>query len=234
MKKSTRSYQPELIDLGPDFYTAEEYDRCLHQLARIGRFLGGDRASQQTFAKLKKVASILDVGCGGGHFTIQLAKQFPSAQVVGIDISSPAVKFAKKRLREARVKNVEFVVPKSVKLNYPPNSFDVVTATLVCHHMNDEDLVEFLKKSYQIAKEKIIINDLHRHWLAYSGFALISKPFFPNRLISQDGLLSIQRGFKKKEWVSYLKAANIPLSCCSIKWHWAFRWIVTIDTSKKS
>jgi len=233
MKKSTRSYQAELIDLGPDFYTPQEYQECLHQLARIGRFLGGDRASKNAFSKLKDLKSILDVGCGGGQFTLKLAKQFPHAQVLGIDISSEAIEFANQRLAETPLKNVSFIVPNSIHLNYPNNNFDVITTTLVCHHMNDENLVEFLKKSYQIAKKRIIINDLHRHWLAYRGFALMAKPLFPNRLISQDGLLSIQRGFKKKEWQNYLTLAGIPLEKCSITWHWAFRWIVTIDSSKK-
>ncbi|MDP1880839.1 MAG: hypothetical protein Q8K60_07855, partial [Parachlamydiaceae bacterium] len=59
------------------------------------------------------------------------------------------------------------------------------------------------------------------------------KGFFPNRLIYHDGLLSIKKAFKKKDWLNYLEAANIPLNQCKINWHWPFRWLLTIDKAKE-
>lgn len=233
MIKSKRSYKPELIDLGTSYYTHEEYEDCLHQLSRIGRFLGANKATLEAFHKVKNTQSILDVGCGGGHFTMQLAKQFPKVQVTGIDISLPAIELAQKALAKTQMRNIKFEIPPSPQLMLPSNSFDVVTFTLVCHHLNDEQLIDFLKRSYRVAKKSIIINDLHRHWIAYMGFALIAGPFFSNRLIFHDGLLSIKRAFKKDDWINYLKAAEIPLEQCSITWHWPFRWLVCINTSFK-
>lgn len=227
---SKRSYQPELIDLGPEFYTQQEYCDCLHQLARIGRLLGGDQATLKQFSSISNIQSILDVGCGGGQFTLKMAQKFPEAQVTGIDICPQAIEFALNRKAEAKLENVFFEQPLTKELNYPDRFFDVVTATLVCHHMDDVNLIEFLKKSCQIAAKKVVINDLHRHWLAYQGFSFLAKPLFSNRLIFHDGRLSIKKGFKKADWISYLQAANIPLHLCSIKWHWAFRWTVSIDT----
>lgn len=229
-----KSYAKELLDLGPPHYTKEEYDDCLRQLGRIGRFLGGDKASMKTFRKLAPPETILDIGCGGGQFTLALAKGFPKANVVGIDISSEAIAFAKERLRETSLRNISFEHVSRPHLSYPPNSFDAVTATLVCHHLDDGQLVEFLKAAYRVARGSIVINDLHRHWLPYCLFAPIAKLFFPNRLIFNDGLLSIRRSFTRKEWVGFLKAANIPLERCSIRWHLPFRWVVAIDASSKT
>lgn len=231
MKFNKRSYEQELLDLG--LYSKEEYEDCLHQLARIGHFLGGNKATLKTLFKLPNPQTILDVGCGGGQFTLEVAKQFPKAKVIGIDISSQAIEFAQKQPEASSLANLQFNISSSPQLTFNANSFDVVTSTLVCHHLDDDQLIDFLKRSYQIAKKAIILNDLHRHWLAYSSFALIAKLFFPNRLILHDGLLSIKRAFKKQDWVNYLIAAEIPLECCSITWHWAFRWILYIDTSSK-
>lgn len=231
--KTGRSYEPELLDLGPSYYSQAEYDDCLVQLSRIGRFLGGNKATLKTLYKIPGTKTILDVGCGGGQFAMQLGKEFPHADITGVDISSKAIEFANTRLMETHLKNVKFETSDE-NLSFPSNSFDIVTSTLVCHHLNDEQLINFLKQSYRIARHAIVINDLHRHWLAYSGFSLIAGLFFPNRLIYHDGLLSIKRAFKKSEWIGYLKAAGIPLEHCSISWHWAFRWVLSIDTSFKS
>lgn len=231
--KTGRSYEPEILDLGPSHYSQEEYDDCMVQLARIGKLLGGDKASLQMFYNLPKVGTILDVGCGGGTFAIELARKFPHVEITGIDISPQAIKFANKQLKGKNLNNVHFEVPSNLE-SFASHSFDVVTSTLVCHHLNDEQLIDFLRQSYRVAKQAVVINDLHRHWLAYSSFRIIAQIFFPNRLIYHDGLLSIKRAFKKHEWIKYLNAAGIPLEQCSISWHWAFRWVVCIDTSKSS
>lgn len=227
-----RSHELELIDLGPSHYTQEEYDDCLYQLSRIGKFLGGNKATLKTLKHTQNFESILDFGCGGGQFAIQLGKIYPKVKVVGVDISSDAITYAKSQLEKMTLKNIRFdhATP---SFSYLPDAFDVVTTTLVCHHLNDEELINFLKNSYKISKKQVIINDLHRHPIAYSFFYFISKLLFPNRLIHHDGLLSIKRSFKKQDWIHYLKAADIPLEHCVISWHFPFRWIVHIDTSKK-
>lgn len=229
-----RSTQLELIDLGSSHYTREEYQDCLIQLDRIGRILGGDQATYWGFDQLKRnPQSILDVGCGGGLLTMRLAMRYPQAQILGIDISKEAIQFAQSHLQHTHppIPNVAFAVPSSPELNYPPESFDVITSTLVCHHLSDDQIISFLKKSYSIAKQAIILNDLHRHFLATLGFSALAYPLFHNRLIVHDGLLSIKRAFKRRDWISYLQAAHIPLNRCSITWHWAFRWIVFIHTA---
>lgn len=224
-----RILTPEIIDLGSAYYTADEYNDCLRQLGRIGKFLGGNRATLQEFRALKEPpTSILDVGCGGGQFTIRLAKEYPKAFVKGIDISEDAIKFAKEKLAEYSLSNIDFVIPAAPELNEPTKSYDVVTTTLVCHHLSDEQIVQFLKKSVSVAKRAVIINDLQRSSLAYLLFSIIAPLFFPNRLILHDGLLSIKRSFTRQDWHSYLQQANIPARAYSISWHFAFRWVVTI------
>lgn len=231
---SRRSHQSELIDLGPSHYTEEEYHDCLFKLDCIGRYLGGDRATFQAFDTLNSPpASILDVGCGGGLFTQRLAQRYPNALVIGSDISATAIAIAKDSLANASppLPNLDFIVPPTPELHFPPHSFDVVTTTLVCHHLSDDSLISFLKKACSIAKQRVIINDLHRHLLAQIGFKAIAPLLFRNRLISHDGLLSIKRAFTRDDWWRYLDAAGIDRGRCSVTWHWAFRWMVNINTT---
>lgn len=226
---SKRSQTPEWIDLDPPCYTKEEYVDCLKQLERIGRFLGGDRATFWAFNQLEHPpTSILDVGCGGGQLAMKLAKRYPEASVKGIDLSSEGIAYAHQQLKKEPGLRVEFCVPPTAELNEPPKSFDVVTSTLVCHHLTDEQIIEFIKKSVKVAKKAVIINDLHRHPLASCSFFALAPLCFRNRLIFHDGLLSIKRAFKRKEWIGYLQAAGIPQHAWSLSWHPFFRWILII------
>lgn len=214
-----RSYEKEIIDLGPSHYTVDEYEDCLIKLDRVGRWLGGNAANWEALERYQP-HSILDVGCGGGLFTIAMAKHFPQAKVLGIEVNSLAVAFAK---RQADLPlNVSF----ELRQELPDQSFDVVISTLVCHHMDDQSLITFLKKAKKIAAKCVILNDLHRHPLALLGFQAISPLFFRNRLVRHDGPLSVRRALTRQEWKELLDAAEIENY--AIHWRWAFRWLVEI------
>lgn len=230
---SQRSHEPEWMDLGSAYYTLDEYRDCLFQLDRVGRLLGGDRA---TFLAIESLTphptSILDVGCGGGIFTLRLAKRYPQTKIVGIDISKEAIAFAQEQLYHSQppLSNVQFLVPTSHELDSSLQC-DVIIATLVCHHLSDSALVSFLEQACKIAKQAVILNDLHRHPLASCGFGVIAPFVFRNRMILHDGLLSIRRSFTHQEWWNFLQAAQIDNKLCTVKWHCPFRWIVTIQTT---
>ncbi|GAB4225740.1 MAG: class I SAM-dependent methyltransferase [Chlamydiales bacterium] len=227
-----RSAEKEWMDL--ESYDQKAYADCLWQLDRVGQYLGGDKA---TFRALKTLSSnpksILDVGCGGGFFAAKLAKKFPKTQVVGIDISTDAIKFAKNRFENATFPNLSFMVKNILEDKFSHQVFDIVTSTLVFHHLTDEEIPLMLKGLCQQANQAVIINDLHRHALAYYGFALLSPLLFRNRMVFHDGLISIKRAFTREDWMSYLNKAKIPVSNISLKWNWAFRWILQIDTSRE-
>ena len=219
----TRSYEPEWLDLGPTYYTSQEYIDCLEQLDRVGRYLGGDQATWSALRHMQP-NSILDVGCGGGQFTHRLAEKFPQAQIVGIDLNPDAIAFAK---AQNPLPNLFF---ENRALNEPDKSYDVVMATLVCHHMNDAELIAFIQNASRVAKKKVILNDLHRHALALGLFNLACPILFNNRVVAHDGPLSIRRAFKYQDWQHYLQSAG--LTQYSISWHWAFRWLVEINCER--
>lgn len=206
MKRTNRL---EILDTGE--YTKEEYNECLNILGRIGKELGGDRA---TFKMLDdSYGSILDVGCGGGQFTCKLGERYPNAKVIGADIADDALEYA---TGKPHPENVSFCK----RYDEP---VDLLTCTLMCHHLTDEEIVAFLKEAKAQAKQ-VVINDLHRHPLAWLLFGLVAPIRFRNRLILHDGLLSVRRAFTRKDWIRYLEEAGI--THYSITWSWPFRWIV--------
>ncbi|CCB86487.1 putative uncharacterized protein [Parachlamydia acanthamoebae UV-7] len=219
---SKRSMELELIDLGPSHYSSEEYRDCLDKLNKVGKYLGGDHASFCAMQQLSfSPASVLDVGCGGGGFTQKLGRFYKEATVRGIDISHEAIISAQEH---NRCPNVVFECRNLSEI--PTKSYDIVISTLVCHHLSDADLIAFLKECLRVAKQKVIVNDLHRHPLAWLGFSLLAPILFKNRLITHDGSLSVKRAFKRKDWRYYLQVLQVQ---GHLSWYWPFRWILTMD-----
>lgn len=230
--RKQRVRKKELIDFGLDAYSKEEYFDCLAKLDRVGRLLGGYRASFKAFDRLDSTpSSILDVGCGGGYFAIALAKRYPQAAVVGIDINPLAIEHANKVLLSMKYppKNVSFELRHIPQLSEAENSYDVVTSMLVCHHLDDHEIIDFINRAGKVAKKSVIFNDLQRSRLAYNLFKGIAPFLFRNRLVQHDGPLSVARSFIKSDWQRYLTASNIPKTNSKITWHWAFRYCITIS-----
>ena len=225
-----RSKEKELMDLGSPFHTHEEYVDCLKILFKVNRLLGFFKQTVQVLKRFSKDASLIDVGCGGGLFLLNLSNYYPKMRLLGMDVSAVAIECAEQeRVRwkpAPSVSNVSFQVQPTLQLALPVQSIDLVLTTLVCHHMDDADLVVFLKTAYQAAREAVIINDLHRHAIAYWLYQRISPWLFRNRLITHDGLISIRRGFTRAEWHHLLKQANI--THYEIKWCFPFRWRVIL------
>ncbi|RSJ59045.1 putative methyltransferase YcgJ [Streptococcus gordonii] len=81
----------------------------------------------------KQFDSILDVGVGNGASSKYLKMHFPDSQVLGIDISSTAIKSAE----ELSEPGLSFEVKNVEKTNLPVEEFDLITAFQTHFHWSD-------------------------------------------------------------------------------------------------
>jgi 2-polyprenyl-3-methyl-5-hydroxy-6-metoxy-1,4-benzoquinol methylase len=228
-----RSFKPEIMDLGLEHYTLEEYNECLKGLNLISKYLSNNKKIIKDLKKSKfTIASILDVGCGGGQFSIDLAKAFPSTKITAIDIDQHAINFANQQKKINNINNIDFEKRTKPELNEAKKSYDIITASLITHHLTDDAIVDFLKRCCAVAKKQIIINDLHRHWLAYITCKIFFPLFFTNRLIRYDSLLSIKKSFTKKDWYNYLNKAGLKQKQYTVSWQWPFRLVVKVNLNE--
>lgn len=84
---------------------------------------------------LKDGATLVDIGCGPGFLATLIAKRFPAARVIGIDLSEKMLEIAAKRAGD--VPNLEFKVMNAAALAFPDNSLDMVISTASFHHWRD-------------------------------------------------------------------------------------------------
>ncbi|KAI0542627.1 methyltransferase type 11 [Xylaria digitata] len=78
---------------------------------------------------------ILDVGCGPGTITLDLAAYVPEGSVTGVDASSSAIEAASELCKQRGTTNVSFSVGDINKLPFEDNSFDIVHAHQVLGHL---------------------------------------------------------------------------------------------------
>lgn len=95
--------------------------------------------------------SILDVGCGGGAIVSKLSKLSPNGKIYGIDISTVAVKNAKKKNKYLIQRNKVDIMQSSVeKLPFSMNMFDKVFA--IQTHMYWSDVRRGLQELARVVK----------------------------------------------------------------------------------
>jgi tetratricopeptide (TPR) repeat protein/ubiquinone/menaquinone biosynthesis C-methylase UbiE len=83
---------------------------------------------------------ILIAGCGTGQQVINRSFGFQSSKVLGVDISLSSLSYAKRKARELKLTNVEFIHADLLNLHLLNKTFDIIECIGVLHHM--DDLVE--------------------------------------------------------------------------------------------
>lgn len=130
-------YWGEHIHLG--YYDDEERERgAFRKDFKKAKFDFTDRMLEWSGAKQPK--RILDVGCGIGGTSRHLAKLFPSAEVVGITLSTRQQQTATRLAAEQGLNNAQFRVMDALKMEFADDSFDLVWACESGEHMPDKGL----------------------------------------------------------------------------------------------
>lgn len=85
---------------------------------------------------------ILDLGCGRGTDTIEVAKKVgKDGKAVGLDLTESMVAMATERALAKKVDNIEFVHGDIEDLPFPMNTFDGVISNCVINHAKDKGKV---------------------------------------------------------------------------------------------
>lgn len=94
---------------------------------------------------------ILDLGCGTGSTTLMLKHAFPTAEVIGLDLS-PYMLFMADRKAEKAGLNIKWQHGNAEETGFPDNSFDLVTASLLFHETPPEVTKAILRESFRLLK----------------------------------------------------------------------------------
>ena len=124
-------------DYVPQFFndTSDSYDKIVHWTT-----FGKDSLwKNKILDQLSTEKTVLDLACGTGILTAQIAQKLPQAEIVGVDITSTYLEKAKEKLNSNQ--NISFVNQDAEKLNLG-KKFDCITASYLPKYCDPAILIK--------------------------------------------------------------------------------------------
>lgn len=229
----SRSHEPELMD--NPAVPLKLLHRNLRELDLLNRYFGGHSLSLAGVKKLLRpentIYHIVDIGCGSGDFLKYIAswarKNRYKLNLTGIDNNVNAIKFLKQHC-------AGFPEISGVAIDYnhflqSGNEADIFVCSLFCHHLDDKLLVDLFIDLKRRSRLGFVINDLHRHPLAYYSVWAFTRLAGGTKLSQNDGPLSVSKAFTRRELELLMQKAGIKNY--TIRWRWNFRYCIVVKNS---
>jgi 2-polyprenyl-3-methyl-5-hydroxy-6-metoxy-1,4-benzoquinol methylase len=129
---------------------------------------------------------VLDVGCGEGMLTRQVARARPGAQVVGIDPDEPSIELARSTTPDDL--DIEYLIDDVMTHPFEPGSFDAVVSVAAAHHIGTEAAFRRFAELVRPGGVVGVVGFARRNWpqevpaatlnLVLSRAARIVKPYW--------------------------------------------------------
>lgn len=213
---SERRLQPEWMD-DPSIDPVE-HRRALRGLRRINWISGTSsalfKAIYRRLPSGQTPCRILDLACGGGDVTRELQKRLTrsgiSTVVDGCDLSPTAVSQAQHAATRAGLP-CRFFSHDACRGDLPAD-YDCFTSMLFLHHLDDEAIVDLLRRM-QEATPLVVIDDLVRSaaglFLAHVGARLLSR----SPVVHLDGPRSVEGALTPEELQKSAERAGMVGAC---------------------
>jgi ubiquinone/menaquinone biosynthesis C-methylase UbiE len=196
---------PELLDT--DAGTPLEIQNSLADLLTINRYFGGLRTMTELaseVAERKQIQSLswLDVGGGNGEL-ISLTAQ--SLRDSGIQLQPVLLDRIASHMTSPTINgHYPGISGDALALPFKDSSFDVVACCLFLHHLEPQQVVEFMNEGLRVARHAVLINDLIRHPL-HLGLAYLGYAIYRSRLTRHDAVASVRRAYTVEEIKSMMR-----------------------------
>jgi hypothetical protein len=194
----------------------------LRDIARLNSLFGGTRAVvrelETLFRRVKgdggwgkgTTWTLLDVGTGLGDIpraaAVVARRHGITLRLIGVELSRAAADAARDVNGGERL---ALVLADGSALPLRPRSVDIVIASQVLHHLPRDVAVRWIAAFGALARRAVVLADLRRSRIAMAALRLVSYPLGFGRQTRHDGVLSLRRGYTRKEFNEMLVAAGV-------------------------
>ncbi len=152
-------YARHEIHIQPGGYVGEEMAGAVYHYGTNSFYLGGNNQDEVYLARARgltlpddgRVERIIDLGCGVGQYPIALKESFPDAEVWGVEVGAPLVRYAHARAVQLGVP-VHIVQRLAEDSGFESGSFDVVSAHILFHEVNDDAAFHIINEAYRLLR----------------------------------------------------------------------------------
>lgn len=198
-----RVVTPELLDR--DDGSPAEIAAALADLRRINRWFGGIGTTTHMIKRIAAVTgqkrlSLLDVAAASGDVAQKARERLQRA---GVEVAITLLDRAPSHLRNGLPK----VAADALALPFRDQSFDLVSCGLFVHHLEPQQIIQFVNEGLRVARIAVLINDLVRHpvhlVLVYAGL-----PLFRSHITHHDAPASVRAAYTREEMQQMLSQTN--------------------------
>ena len=94
---------------------------------------------------------ILDMGCTVGHSTLPYKEAFPDAEVIGIDVAGPQIRYAHARAAGLGA-DVGFLQRNAEATGFPDASFDLIVSHILLHETSGKAMPAIMRECHRLLK----------------------------------------------------------------------------------
>ncbi|HJQ98250.1 MAG TPA: methyltransferase domain-containing protein [Candidatus Polarisedimenticolaceae bacterium] len=211
-----RSVTPEWMDRADN--SKHDLEGALADIHKVNRLLRGSKilidALRPCLEKQREgeTLTILDVGTGGGDLPIDIVlearKMGKRVRITAVEKDATTAAYAKEQA--GPYAEIDVQLADATRLPYPPESFDVVIASLFLHHFDAEHAAKLLREFRVLARRAVLINDLRRHLIPWAFIGIAAHVTGRHAMFRHDAPLSVLRGFTTTELRQAAREAGSP------------------------
>ncbi|WP_371784590.1 class I SAM-dependent methyltransferase [Streptosporangium subroseum] len=135
---------------------------------RSHRWRTAENSAAYLLPHLRPGTSLLDVGCGPGTITVDLAERIAPGMVTAVEVTAEALALARAEAERRGRSTIEFFVADVHALEFPDDTFDVVHAHQVLQHVGDP--VQALREMRRVCKPGGIVAVRDSDYAAFTWF----------------------------------------------------------------
>ncbi|MGA3349113.1 MAG: methyltransferase domain-containing protein [Candidatus Sulfotelmatobacter sp.] len=199
-----RTDAPEILD--SDACSPEDVLSALRVIASVNRRFGGIATTQWMVERVAgktglKHISLLEVGAGPGELP-EIVRQNLAPRQISLDVT--LLDLARSHLPRINgtaansSKSNQAIVANALALPFIDGAFDLVSCNLFAHHLNPQQLKQFMREGLRVSCCAVLINDLVRDPL-HLALVCASYPLMRHRVAWLDGLTSVRRAYVPAE-----------------------------------
>jgi len=195
---------PELLDT--DTGTPAEIAAALSDLRHINQWFGGIAATQSMIADVARKLdvsslSLLEVAAGAGYVPQTASARLRS---LGIKLQVTLLDRAQSHLRNIAGNGTSAVAGDALALPFADQSFDVVSCCLFIHHLEPQQVVQFVNEGLRVCRAAVIINDVVRNPI-HLALVYVSLPLYRSHFTHHDAPASVRRAYTIAEMHQMLR-----------------------------